>query len=103
MSALNSFSSASALDPTWPDPASQAQQLVRYLQDIVQLSHLKGKLKAKKLSTLVSSLDSVKQLGPYSGGSYKSPSGATVNLGLIPFTDLKSGVNTEKVCLVLTQ
>jgi len=99
LSALNSFSSASALDPTWPDPASQAMQLVRYLKDIVSLSQLKGKLKAKKLSSLISSLDSMKQLGPYSGGSYKSPSGATVNLGQITFTDLKPGINTEKVIL----
>ena len=99
LSALTSFSAASALDPTWPDPASQAQQLVRYLQDIVNLSQLKGKLKAKKLSSLITSLDSVKQLGPYSGGSYKSPSGSTVNLNSISFTELKSGVNTEKVIL----
>jgi len=99
LSALLSFSAASALDPTWPDPATQAQQLLRYLQDIVTLTQLKGKLKAKKLSSLVSSLDSGKQLGPYTGGSYKSPSGATVNLNLIPFTDLKSGINSEKVIL----
>jgi len=99
LSALLSFSAASALDPTWPDPATQAQQLLRYLQDIVTLTQLKGKLKSKKLSSLVSSLDSGKQLGPYTGGSYKSPSGATVNLNLIPFTDLKSGINSEKVIL----
>lgn len=99
LSALTSFSAASALDPTWPDPATQAQQLVRYLQDIVNLTQLKGKLKAKKLSSLISSLDSVKQLGPYSGGSYKSPSGSTVNLNLVSLTELKSGVNTEKVIL----
>jgi len=99
LSALTSFSAASALDPTWPDPATQAKQLMRYLQDIVTLTHQKGKLKAKKLSSLISSLDSVKQLGPYSGGSYKSPSGVTVSLNLIQFSELQAGVNTEKVIL----
>ena len=58
-----------------------------------------GKQKAKKLSSLISSLDSGKQLGPYSGGSYNSPSGSTINLNLMPFTELKSGVNTENVIL----
>ena len=99
LSALTSFSAASALDPTWPDPATQAKQLMRYLQDIVTLTHQKGKLKAKKLSSLISSLDSVKQLGPYSGGSYKSPSGVTVSLNLIQFSGTLRGSLCDRTLL----
>ena len=54
--------------------------------------------KAKKLSSLVAGLDPGKQLGPYSGGSYKGPSGASVNLEILPFASLQPGVNEEKVC-----
>jgi len=97
--ALTSFSTASALDPTWPAPAGQASKLSKYLQDIVTLTQQKGKLKAKKLSGLVAGLDPGKQLGPYSGGSYKGPSGASVNLELLPFASLQPGVNEEKVVL----
>jgi len=99
LSALTSFEAAAALDPTWEDPANQANQLMRYLQDIVNLIALKGKLKAKKLSSLLSSLDSLKHLGPYSGGSYNSPNGAKVSLDLVNFSDLKPEVNSEKVIL----
>jgi len=99
LSALMSFTAASALDPTWQEPAQQTEHLVRYLHDIVNLIHLKGKLKSKKLSSLIASLNSEKQLGPYSGGSYKSPSGGTVNLSIIPFEDLTAGLNTERVIL----
>jgi len=57
LSALQSFSSASALDPTWQEPTSQTVHLLKYLQDILTLSQLKGKLKPKKLSLLVAGLE----------------------------------------------
>ena len=99
LSALQSFSSASALDPTWGEPASQTVHLLKYLQDILTLSQLKGKLKPKKLSSLVGGLDEGKQLGPYSDGGYKSPNGGTVKLTPIPFSQLTDGINEEKVIL----
>ena len=71
--------------------------MLKYLQDIVSLSQLKGKLKPKKLSAMISSLDPSKQLGPYKGGQYNSPNGGSVNLTHSPFTDLVNGVNSEKV------
>ena len=95
--ALESFSSASALDPTWNEPMGQTKQLLRYLQDILTLSQLKGKLKPKKLSSLVAGLDEKKQLGPYSGGGYSSPNGGNVSLSPAAFNQLTDGVNTEKV------
>merc|ERR1719350_1070389 len=99
LSTLTSFSAASALDPTWTEPQHQTSHMLRYLQDIVSLSQLKGKLKPKKLSAMISSLDPSKQLGPYKGGQYNSPNGGSVNLTHAPFSDLVNGVNSEKVIL----
>jgi len=97
--ALKSFSQATALDPTWSAPEGQEAQLAKYLEDIVTLLDLKGKLKAKKLTSMVESL-SDSQLGPYTGGSYKHPSkGTSVNLDLIMFSELVAGLNSEKVIL----
>ena len=95
--ALQSFSSACALDPTWREPVQQSNHLTKYLQDILTLSQLKGKLKPKKLSSLVGGLDEGKQLGPYQGGGYRSPSGGTVSLSPVPFSHLIPGINQEKV------
>ena len=36
-------------------------------------------------------------LGPYSGSSYTSTSGQTVQLDLVPFNKLLAGVNSNKV------
>ena len=102
LSALTSFSAASALDPTWTEPQHQTSHMLRYLQDIVSLSQLKGKLKPKKLSAMISSLDPSKQLGPYKGGQYSSPNGGSVNLTHSPFSDLVNGVNSEKVLVFLS-
>jgi len=96
--ALQSFAQATALDPTWRDPKVQEQVLVKYLEDIVQLLELRGKLKAKKLTQLVETMDE-KQLGPYGGGSYLHHSGARVSLRLQPFAQLKPGLNSETVVL----
>ena len=65
----------------------------------MSLSQLRGKLKPKKLSSMISSLDTSKQLGPYAGGKYSSSIGASVNLSPVNFSDLRNGVNAEKVIL----
>jgi len=98
-SALSSFSSASALDPTWSEPRNQSAQMIKYLKDIVGLIQLKGKLKPKKLSSMITSLDPNKQLGPYSGGQYNSPNGGSVSLKPVMISDLVDGSNSEKVIL----
>jgi hypothetical protein len=87
-----------ALDPTWPVPAGQEAVLLKYLQDIVTLLELRGKLKAKKLAQLIDSIDD-KQLGPYGGGSYLHHSGARVALALRPFGALQPGLNSGTVVL----
>ena len=57
---------------------------------------LQGKLKAKRLHSMVQSLGP-SDLGPYGGGSYTSPSGQTVKLDHIPVSKLVSGSNPNKV------
>jgi len=99
LAALTSFSTASSLDPTWTEPRHQTSHMLKYLQDIVTLSQLRGKLKPKKLSAMISSLDPSKQLGPYSGGQYNSPNGGSVNLSPVFVSDLTNGANSEKVIL----
>ena len=97
LATLTSFSTASSLDPTWTEPRHQTSHMLKYLQDIVTLSQLRGKLKPKKLSAMISSLDPSKQLGPYSGGQYNSPNGGSVNLSPVFVSDLTNGANSEKV------
>ena len=70
--------------------------LLSNFQDIVSLIQLKGKLKPKKLSSMIASLDPKKQLGPYSGGQYNSPNGGSVSLKPVMINDLVDGSNSEK-------
>jgi hypothetical protein len=51
--ALESFSRAQKLDPTWASPEQSEKQLVKYLDSVQELVSLKGKLKAKKLQQMV--------------------------------------------------
>lgn len=96
--ALDCFAQAQALDPTWEGPKAQETVLIKYLADIVNLIELKGKLKAKKVSSMIESI-LPKHLGPYGGGEYKSPSGVAVNLKHVDFSQLEDGLNKESVIL----
>lgn len=98
LAALDCFKQAQALDPTWEGPKAQETVLLKYIADIVNLIELKGKLKAKKVSSMVENI-LPKHLGPYGGGEYRSPSGASVNLTQVAFSDLEDGLNKEKVIL----
>jgi hypothetical protein len=51
--ALESFSRAQALDPTWKGPQQSETQFVKYLDSVQELVSLKGKLKVKKLQQMV--------------------------------------------------
>jgi len=94
--ALESFAQASALDPTWQEPRGQEAVLLKYLQDIVTLLELRGKLKAKKLAQLMDSV-ATSQLGPYANGSYLHHSGTKVKLEAKLFSRLQPGLNSETV------
>jgi len=97
-SALASFARAAALDPTWREPAAQERLLAKYLQDIVTLLEVRGKLKARKLQQLVEGIEE-KQLGPYGGGAFTHHSGTSVPLTLATFAALQPGTNSEVVVL----
>jgi len=56
-----------------------------------------GKLRGKKLQSLINRISPQSDLGPYAGGSYTSPSGVSVTLELVPIGRLQSGVNAERV------
>jgi hypothetical protein len=55
-----------------------------------------GKLKPKRLNTMMSSLKD-SDLGPYSGGKYASNSGQTIDLEHVSLNALKVGFNANKV------
>lgn len=96
--ALAGFSRASKLDPSWPDPQTQKEHLLTFLSNVKELTLAKGKIKPKRLQTLIEGLKS-SDLGPYSGGTYTSPLGKSVDLTKCKFSELKPEVNHNKVIL----
>lgn len=57
-----------------------------------------GKLKPKRLQSLVQSLGE-SELGPYAGGGYTSPKGVTVKLEHVSVSQLVCGMNDGKVVM----
>lgn len=53
MLALESFKNASLFDPTWESPKIKQEQLLKYLNEIVDLVTTHGKMKAKRLQQLL--------------------------------------------------
>jgi hypothetical protein len=53
LGALGAFSRASSLDPTWTMPKEKEQKLIQFLDAAQQLTASKGKLRAKKLHTML--------------------------------------------------
>ncbi|XP_054261101.1 tetratricopeptide repeat protein 5-like [Macrosteles quadrilineatus] len=96
-SALMEFTRAYELNPSWETPSKNLRQMLQYLDSIMDLLQAKGRLKAKKLQSLLQSIED-KQLGPYEGGQYTS-GGQTVKLTLQPLSSLKAGLNCEVVIL----
>ncbi|CAH1779557.1 unnamed protein product [Owenia fusiformis] len=97
--ALVGFSRAAALDPTWGEPMEKHNKLLEYLATIQDYTHKKGKLKGKKLETMLKSLKGDQDLGAYQGGSYKGPKGQTVKLEKTFLKNLKPELNSEKVII----
>ncbi|XP_054263220.1 tetratricopeptide repeat protein 5-like [Macrosteles quadrilineatus] len=91
------FTRAYELNPSWETPSKNLRQMLQYLDSIMDLLQAKGRLKAKKLQSLLQSIED-KQLGPYEGGQYTS-GGQTVKLTLQPLSSLKAGLNCEVVIL----
>ncbi|KAM8780400.1 tetratricopeptide repeat protein 5 isoform 2-T2 [Rhynchonycteris naso] len=96
--ALEGFSRAAALDPAWPEPCQREQQLLEFLNRLTSLLESKGKVKAKKLQSMLGSLRPA-HLGPCGDGRYQSASGQKVTLELKPLSALRPGVNSGAVVL----
>ena len=112
--ALIGYHRAQLLDPTWAEPGNCLKGLLDYLNRMQDLTESKvrsfnpffapstllcgpqGKLKPKKLQSLVDSLCS-SDLGPYAGGSFKGAKGVSVNLSPATIDELRVGSNEERV------
>ncbi|KAH0626293.1 hypothetical protein JD844_001203 [Phrynosoma platyrhinos] len=98
MEALEGFARASALDPAWSEPHQREQQLLDFLDRLTSLLENKGKVKSKKLQSMVGNLRP-SQLGPCGDGHYQGPSGQKVELEQRPLSALRPGVNSGTVVL----
>ncbi|XP_028360078.1 tetratricopeptide repeat protein 5 isoform X1 [Phyllostomus discolor] len=96
--ALEGFSRAAALDPAWPEPQQREQQLLEFLNRLTSLLESKGKVKTKKLQSMLGNLRPA-HLGPCGDGRYQSASGQKVTLELKPLSTLQPGVNSGAVVL----
>ncbi|XP_029437023.1 tetratricopeptide repeat protein 5 isoform X2 [Rhinatrema bivittatum] len=96
--ALEGFSRAKLLDPAWPEPKLREQQLLDFLERLTGHLDNKGKVKAKKLQSMLGSLRP-SLLGPCGDGRYQGTSGQKVTLEQRPLSALKPGVNTGVVVL----
>ncbi|XP_021551163.1 tetratricopeptide repeat protein 5 isoform X1 [Neomonachus schauinslandi] len=96
--ALEGFSRAAVLDPTWPEPQQREQQLLEFLSRLTSFLESKGKVKTKKLQSMLGSLRPA-HLGPCGDGHYQSASGQKLTLELKPLSALQPGVNSGAVVL----
>ncbi|CAM9118446.1 unnamed protein product [Lampetra fluviatilis] len=65
--ALDGFSRASALEPTWDEPERRRSELLHFLRRLSALVASKGKVKARKLQVYMKGLRDA-DLGPYAAG-----------------------------------
>ncbi|XP_006730682.2 tetratricopeptide repeat protein 5 isoform X1 [Leptonychotes weddellii] len=96
--ALEGFSRAAVLDPAWPEPQQREQQLLEFLSRLTSFLESKGKVKTKKLQSMLGSLRPA-HLGPCGDGHYQSASGQKLTLELKPLSALQPGVNSGAVVL----
>ncbi|KAM6450718.1 tetratricopeptide repeat protein 5 [Liasis olivaceus] len=96
--ALEGFARAAALDPAWLEPQQREQQLMDFLERLTRLLENKGKVKGKKLQSMLGSLRT-SHLGPCGDGHYQGPSGQKVELKRQSLSALQPGVNTGTVIL----
>lgn len=91
-SALGGYSRAAALDPGWMEPVEKEKHLLEYLRKVTELIENKGKVKARRLRTMLSNLNT-SALGPCSSPQFRSPSGRVGSLEPHTLSSLKSGHN----------
>ena len=54
--ALEGLEKASVLDPLWVEPKQKITELCKYLDKVSEFVEKKGKLKAKRLQTLIKTM-----------------------------------------------
>ncbi|XP_076145736.1 tetratricopeptide repeat protein 5 [Alosa pseudoharengus] len=92
-SALAGYSRAAILDPAWEEPREREKQLLDYLERVTALIDNKGKVKARRLRTMLSNLN-LSALGPCASPQFRSPTGRTGSLEPQSFSALTHGLNT---------
>uniref|UniRef100_A0A3Q2PQA2 Tetratricopeptide repeat domain 5 n=1 Tax=Fundulus heteroclitus TaxID=8078 RepID=A0A3Q2PQA2_FUNHE len=90
--ALEGYSRAAALDPNWKEPPEKEKQLLEHLDKVTELTRNKGKVKTRRLRTMLSSLNT-SALGPCSSPQFSSPSGRVGSLEPRPLSSLAQGHN----------
>ncbi|XP_057709654.1 tetratricopeptide repeat protein 5 isoform X1 [Corythoichthys intestinalis] len=93
-SALSGYSRAAALDPGWPEPAEKEKLLMEYLDNVTDLCQKKGKVKARRLRTMLSDLSASSSLGPCSSPEFRSWTGRVGALEPRPSSSLSHGLNS---------
>ncbi|XP_058868452.1 tetratricopeptide repeat protein 5 [Acipenser ruthenus] len=91
--ALHGFSRAAALDPAWTEPPERERQLLDYLDRLTALISNKGKVKVKRLQSMLGSLRPT-DLRACCDGQYQNSAGQRVKLDRQQLASLKAGVNT---------
>ncbi|KAM9836410.1 tetratricopeptide repeat protein 5 [Aulostomus maculatus] len=97
-SALEGYSRAAVLDPGWKEPPEREKQLLEYLGKVTELLQNKGKVKARRLRTMLSNL-STSALGPCSSPQFRSPSGRVGSLEPQTLSSLTHGHNAGVAAL----
>ncbi|XP_030636758.1 tetratricopeptide repeat protein 5 [Chanos chanos] len=97
-SALAGYSRAAALDPGWEEPPERERQLLDYLERVTALLENKGKVKARRLRTMLSSLNA-SALGPCASPQFRSPTGRVGSLEPRCFSALTHGHNAGVAAL----
>lgn len=96
--ALSGYSRATELCPSWEDPPAREKQLLEYLRKVTELLQNKGKVKARRLRTMLSSL-STSALGPCSSPQFRSPTGRVGSLEPRTLSSLSHGHNVGVAAL----
>lgn len=96
--ALFNFEYASRLDPPWQPPKQERMRLVTFLNAAHSLVKTRGKLKAKKLATMVQAIDK-KMLGVYGEGLHSFAGRREVALEHTRLDALEDGPNEARVIL----
>uniref|UniRef100_A0A3Q4IGF3 Tetratricopeptide repeat domain 5 n=1 Tax=Neolamprologus brichardi TaxID=32507 RepID=A0A3Q4IGF3_NEOBR len=97
-SALAGYSRAAELDPGWKEPPEREKQLLEYLEKVTELLQNKGKVKARRLRTMLSNLNT-SALGPCSSPQFRSPAGRVGSLEPRTLSSLTHGHNAGVAAL----